>query len=237
MAGIRPYFVYYGGKWRAAPRYPAPCHDTIIEPFAGSAGYALRYPDRKVVLVEKDAILAELWRYLIRATAPDFLGLPDLRDGETTDDLRICDGARALIGFWLNKGVSSPRKSPSAWMRSGVRPKSYWGPEVRAMLAAQAGKIAHWQIIEGDYTEAPDTLATWFVDPPYVGAGHMYRHGPKGIDYAALASWCLARSGQVMVCENSGATWLPFKEHLVAKSLPGSRGKGHSNEALWSSAA
>ena len=29
-------------------------------------------------------------------------------------------------------------------------------------------------------------------------------------------------------------TWLPFQDHLVAKSTPGSRGKGHSSEALWS---
>jgi hypothetical protein len=60
MGGIRPYFVYYGGKWRAAPRYPAPRHDVIVEPFAGSAGYALRYHERKIILVEKDAVLAEL---------------------------------------------------------------------------------------------------------------------------------------------------------------------------------
>jgi hypothetical protein len=32
---LRPFWRYYGGKWRAAPRYPAPRYDTIIEPFAG----------------------------------------------------------------------------------------------------------------------------------------------------------------------------------------------------------
>jgi len=44
---LRPFWRYYGGKWRAAPRYPAPRHDLIIEPFAGAAGYAMRYPDQK----------------------------------------------------------------------------------------------------------------------------------------------------------------------------------------------
>ena len=52
MTSLRPFWAYYGGKWRAAPRYPRPMHDTIIEPFAGAAGYSLRYPDRNVVLVE-----------------------------------------------------------------------------------------------------------------------------------------------------------------------------------------
>lgn len=51
---MRPFFGYYGGKWRdAVKNYPAPEHAVIVEPFAGSAGYALRYPDRKVVLCER----------------------------------------------------------------------------------------------------------------------------------------------------------------------------------------
>jgi len=45
MSGLRPFWRYYGGKWRAAPSYPSPRCETIIEPFAGAAGYSLRYPD------------------------------------------------------------------------------------------------------------------------------------------------------------------------------------------------
>ena len=31
---IRPFFGFYGGKWRDAPKYyPVPEHDTIVEPF------------------------------------------------------------------------------------------------------------------------------------------------------------------------------------------------------------
>lgn len=47
---LRPFFSYFGGKWRDTPRLPAPKHPTIIEPFAGSAGYALRHYTRDVVL-------------------------------------------------------------------------------------------------------------------------------------------------------------------------------------------
>jgi hypothetical protein len=33
------------------------------------------------------------------------------------------------------------------------------------------------------------------------------------LDYSALATWCRARKGQAIVCEQDGADWLPF-EHL-----------------------
>ncbi len=59
---IRPFFSYFGAKWRLAPRYPAPAHRTIVEPFAGSAGYACRYPDHRVILVERDPVIAALLR-------------------------------------------------------------------------------------------------------------------------------------------------------------------------------
>jgi len=48
-------------------------------------------------------------------------------------------------------------------------------------------------------------------DPPYEKAGSRYRF--NRIDYSALAQWCKERNGQVIVCEQDNATWLPF-EHL-----------------------
>ena len=64
---LRPFFGYYGGKWRDTPRlYPPPEHNTIVEPFAGSAGYSLRFPRTpRVILYEKDPIVAGVWQYLI----------------------------------------------------------------------------------------------------------------------------------------------------------------------------
>jgi len=47
---LRPFWRYYGGKFRAAPRYPTPTHKTIVEPFAGAAGYSLRVDDLRVHL-------------------------------------------------------------------------------------------------------------------------------------------------------------------------------------------
>ena len=233
---LKPFFTYYGGKYRAAPHYPKPQYGTIVEPFAGSAGYSLRYHEARVVLVERDPIIAGLWRYIVGASASDFATLPDLRAGETVDDLSVCQEAAWLIGFWLNKGAASPCKTPSAWMRSEIRPNSYWGQAVRDRLVAQAGSVKHWRVIEGSYGDAVvDSAAgsevTWFVDPPYEGAGRLYRH--SAVDYEHLAHWCVDRPGQVIVCENSGATWLPFEPFRTIKSTPGSRGKGHSSEVIW----
>jgi len=233
MSGLRPFFTYYGGKWRAAPRYPAPFHNLICEPFAGSAGYSLRHYERNVVLCEKDERLVALWRYLFRATASEIRALPDVPNDGTVEDLTIPEEAKSLIGFWLNKGVAAPCQRPSAWMRSGIRPKSFWGPEVRNILAAQAGKIAHWKIIEGDYSMLSMNTATWFVDPPYVGAGKYYRHNSKAIDYAVLAKWCRSLYGQAIVCENAGADWLPFVPFMSAKATHGKQRTGRSQEVVY----
>jgi hypothetical protein len=225
---LKPFFTYYGGKWRAAPYYPHPDLETLIEPFAGSAGYALRYPHKQVVLVEKNPKVAATWRYLLRVTPEEILALPDLTDGVDIDDEVACEEARYLVGWWLNKGTSAPCRTPSAWMRSGLRTNSYWGEPVRRRIASQLQFIRHWTLIEGDYTEAPNIEATWFIDPPYQVAGEYYPCSAKALDYEALGQWCQSRQGQVIVCENEGATWLPFRSFRGIKSAC-----GVSEEVLW----
>lgn len=229
-----PFFTFFGGKYRAAPRYPQPAHKTIVEPFAGSAGYAMRYPDRDVVLVERDPILAATWRYLLTASPSEIRSLPLYGEGwASIDDLDLPDGARYLIGLWLNKGMTGPCKTPSAWMRSNIRPHSQWGIAIRERIASQVEGIRHWRLVEGDHAAAPDIEASWFIDPPYVGTGYRYRFGSRLIDYPALAAWCRTRAGQVMVCEHVGADWLPFQPFMAAKSTSGRRREGVSKEALW----
>ncbi len=222
---MRTFFSFHGGKWRIAPRYPAPEHDLVVEPFAGSAGYALRRDARRVILVEKDPTIAGVWEYLIRASPSEILALPDLEPGQSVDDFSLPQEARWLIGFWLNKGARRPRKTASSWVRSGIRPNSTWGLEVRRRIVRQLDGIREWKITEGSYEEAPNVRATWFIDPPYEGTSE-YRY--REIDYEALATWCKRRRGQVIVCERPGATWLPFRLLYVAK---GQRGK--SPESVW----
>lgn len=228
---IRPFFYYYGGKWRDARKhYPPPEHPAIVEPFAGAAGYSLRYADRAVTLCEIDPVVAGVWRYLLRVSAAEILAIPDIPEGGGVDDLGLCQEAAWLVGFWLNHGASSPRKTPSAWMRSGVRPGSFWGERVRETIAAQLEQVRHWRIIECDYRDAPSMRATWFIDPPYEAAGKHYRCGSKGINYAELGEWCKSRPGQVIVCEGPGATWLPFEAIGAVKTC---RAKSPAVESAW----
>jgi len=231
MQALRPFFSFYGGKWRAAPHYPKPRYSRTIEPFAGSAGYSTRYHLNDVVLVEKDPIIAGLWRWLIKASGDEILALP-LEIPTTVRDLGLAPGPSALIGFYCNNGATAPMQSPSAWMRQGTNVGSFWSAKVRARIADQVGAIRHWTVIEGDYTEAPAKEATYFVDPPYANkAGSYYR--TKFTEHAALGGWCRTRPGQVIACENDGATWLPFRHFRDIQSNPSKRGKGRSAEAVW----
>jgi hypothetical protein len=93
--------------------------------------------------------------------------------------------------------------------------------------------IRHWTLIEGTYDAAPSVSATWFIDPPYQIAGKHYRFGCEGIDYASLGMWCAARQGQVMVCENVGAAWLPFRPWRDIKASAAKHGGKVSHEAIW----
>lgn len=116
-------------------------------------------------------------------------------------------------------------------MRSGLRPKSYWGPEVRAQIASQVNAIKHWTVINASYEEAPDIEASFFIDPPYQRAGTHYRQKFKEFD--SLGAWCKSRRGQVIVCEEAGADWLPFQPFGVFKASPAKHGGKKCSEAIW----
>ena len=229
---LRPFLAYYGGKWRDTPNlYPRPEFATIVEPFAGSAGYSLRYPNLKIVLCELDPILAGVWSYLIHVKSKEIRAIPDIPPGGSVDDLKVCQEAKWLVGFWLNRGITSPRRTPSKWMREEIRPGSFWGERVRETIASQVVTIRHWKIYNCSYIDCPTpNIATWFVDPPYQKAGKYYRLGSDLIDYEALAGWCKSRPGQVIVCENAGAKWLPFRELAEVKTT---RAERRSREVYW----
>lgn len=208
---MRPFFKFYGGKWRdAVKNYPAPEHKTVVEPFAGSAGYSVRYHDRNVVLYDLDPVICGVWDYLIKVTPAEVLAIPDVPEGGTVADLDIPQEARWLVGFWLNAGSAGPCLRPSSWMRSGIQPGTFWGTRARRTIASQVEGIRHWRIVNASFEEAKEGAATWFVDPPYQQAGKHYRFGSKGLDFQRLGEWCKSRQGQVIACEGPGADWLPF---------------------------
>lgn len=231
---LRPFWRYYGGKWRNAPHYPAPRHDVIVEPFAGAAGYALRHYQRRVILVDANPIIAGIWRYLIAVSPDEIRRLPDIPESGRVADMIAPQEARWLAGFWLHEAATHPGRKASSWAkREGGGPEwGGWGERSRERIASQVEAIRHWQVIEGDYTAAPDIEATWFVDPPYDGvAGHKYPSQPSSFD--DLGTWCQARRGQVIVCEQDGADWLPFRALGSFRSASGPRRPKRSPEVVW----
>lgn len=232
-----PFFTFYGGKWRVAPSYPQPMHDTIIEPFAGSAGYSVRHHRSRVILNDLDPAIVGTWAYLIGAAQSDILALPDLAEGQTVDDLPVCQEARWLIGWWLNKGSATPKRRPSTFMLQHPGGAPYWGEGIRRRIAGQLDLIRHWEVRQGDYRDLPDIASTWFVDPPYRGtAGSHYRHGSAALDFDALADWCKSRPGQVLVCERDDADWLPFADLALMDGTEGRQKASPARmEVLWQS--
>lgn len=228
---LRPFFSFYGSKWRAAPLYPQPIYDTIIEPFAGSAGYSLLYPDSQVKLVDIDPTICGVWDYLIHVSPNEIRKIPI--DFECIDDLNVPPEARSLVGFWLNKGSVSPCRHPSAWMREDKYANQFWGIRIRERIADQVDRIRHWTISNSSYSDIDSTpVATYFIDPPYSSpAGLHYKF--NAIDYDNLANYARALPGQVIVCEQDGATWLPFQKFASIQSMASRNGKKRSEEVIW----
>lgn len=195
------------------------------------------------MLVDRNPVIAGLWKWLTQVSSEEILALPLLIErGQSVDALDIPQPAKWLIGFWCNKGHATPCKTiTTTW----GNPEQFWHKEMRARVVEQVTRIRHWRVLDlSSYAEIPNEPATWFVDPPYTGirssrrrgggriehrpVGDRYPFGAKGIDYAHLGAWCRERLGQVIVCENLGATWLPFGPFRVVRGL----GK-ISTEAVW----
>lgn len=236
----RSIFKFYGSKHRIIPHYPAPAYPLIVEPFAGSASYALRYPEHEVLLVEKDPEVAAVWKWLLEEASPaDVRALPvdlpvgaDLRALPQTRDLPL--GAQLLIRYNQRVGMSKCW-TVSSW---GNR-RGFWAAPDRDGIAERLPGLKHWQILEGSIVDAPITgPATWFVDPPYEAQPTVYRN--EAPDFPALGQWCREREGQVIVCEapypdGRYPSWLPFRKLCDARVGPGGGGKSHAvrSELIW----
>ena len=192
-------FSYYGSKSKIVDYYPPPKFDKIIEPFAGRARYSLRYFDNVVLLVDKFDVIVNLWVYLQQCSKNDILKLPDVSPGVDIRTMNLSAEEKSLIGYCIGPGNMWPSNVPGKF--------NHWRRD-RKRIASNLFKIKHWNIIKGCYTKLENTVATWFVDPPYFVGGHKYKYSK--IDYLELSKWCNIRDGQIIVCENTKATWLPF---------------------------
>jgi len=226
-------FSYYGGKGKLVKKYPKPIYDLIIEPFAGSARYSQlhssTYSNNRVLLNDSYKVVADIWDYLINATREQIEALPEMNKGDKVSDLNISDVEKSLMGFWVNYGVATPANVYTTW--------AYQNNEIRRsklIVIRKLNDIRHWKVSNKDYKELKNIEATWFIDPPYQKGGSHYVKST--IDYEELTEWCKSRKGQVIVCENADANWLPFK--LLSKLSGQGRNKksGRSTksvEVVW----
>jgi site-specific DNA-adenine methylase len=214
---------YYGSKSKVVDCYPRPVYERVIEPFAGSARYALKWWDRDVLLVDKYEVVVRIWQWLQRCTPKDILKLPEPKLGETIrrEDFDCIEQAW-LMGFLVQQGVNAPRLTVTKFAVDNIYHQ-------KQTIANNLFKIKHWQIQLGSYEDIPNQEASWFIDPPYQVGGEYYVKNNRSLDYASLATWCQTRQGQVLVCENTKATWLPFKP---MKTMTGAMYT--TTEALWS---
>jgi hypothetical protein len=207
-------FYYYGAKRSLARYYDPPAFPVIVEPFAGSASYSLFHLSsvELVVLVEKDPRVADLWRRLLAMTPDEVLSLPIPRVGDITDDFLYMTVATSNGVARSKRMTITPRMPREIGRQLG---------QIARILPAAKEKV---YLIEGDYSRAPDIEATWFIDPPYqMTRSDSSTANPQGMGYAKgcssteldfddrLGEWVTGRWGQIIVCEQAGADWLPFR--------------------------
>lgn len=215
-------FSYYGSKSKIVKYYPPPKYDKIIEPFAGSAIYSLKYYNKQIELIEKYDILVKLWNWLIHeATEKDILTLPAVSENDMIDSFTsLSQEEKWLMGFSLNRGSAQPKnkvkKFSDGWENTKIR------------IANNLHKIRHWKITEGDYRTTENQEATWFIDPPYQFGGQWYRHNK--IDYTILREFCESRNGQVILCENTKADWIEITPLIKIQGAKNT----NTVEAIWS---
>ena len=138
-------------------------------------------------MIEKDRRVAQIWKWLIDTATPETItALPSLKVGDRTSEFLHIIRAATKIAFKY-KTIKVTKVLERNWEIS------------KRVMAANVHKVKHWRIICGDYREAPDIEATWFIDPPYKSyPGLGYDHGSNALDYKDLASWALARRGEVI---------------------------------------
>jgi site-specific DNA-adenine methylase len=215
-------FSYYGSKSKVVDLYPSPKFGKIIEPFAGSARYSLKYFDRDVLLVDKYDVIIKIWQYLQQASEKDIMSLPEPSYKESIEQFNLSEGERLLMGFLVAGAVRRPQKIVQKF--SDI-------PRSKKQIASQLFKIRHWKFQQGDYRKIENEQSTWFIDPPYQFGGELYNvcERESKIDFQSLGEWCQSRNGQIIVCENSKANWLPF---YPMREMSGAYSK--TKEVIWS---
>lgn len=101
---------YYGAKTNLVHLYPKPKYDRIIEPFAGTARYSLKYWDREILLIDKYPVIIKIWKWLQSCSPNDVIKLPRFKQGQTVNNFQFdCEEAKLFMGFIIGCGAERPR--------------------------------------------------------------------------------------------------------------------------------
>lgn len=187
----------------------------------------------RAVLIEKDQRVVELWDRLLSMTVDEVMAIPEPATGERTSDF-----------FYMTTATSNGVAGSRQMKVTSRMPElvEMMKRRVARLLPHVAGRV---KVIHGDYTNAPNVAATWFIDPPYQphadkatssgtanpqGMGYAVGCKSSDLDYLDLGAWCRSRLGQTIVVEQEGADWLPFQS--LRRWTADSQGQ-HKTEMLW----
>lgn len=214
-------FPYYGSKVRIAKFYPEPKHSAIVEPFAGAAAYSQRYWERDVYLFDVDQRVIDCWNFLISASARDILALPDVEYRLDLRTLGLSPGEKSLMSYYSYDGFAGVKNRL-------VGKRCLWN-RCREPLSKVVHHFDHWKANLIPFQNLGNVEATWFIDPPYQFGGEHYDHGTDGFEFSEVAAFARSRLGQVIVCENTKADWLPFRPLVDITGVTNKK----STEAIW----
>lgn len=235
-----PLFKWFGSKWLGSKYYPAPHSSKVVEPFAGGAGYSLRYCNKEVLLAESNQQIRELWRWMIEEASSDLvMDIPlGIGEGFNIQDLPLSMGQKLLLKNWQRTNNVGNCWTISPW---GNKP-GQWTESTRARVAEDIYQVKHWRVVDDGFSLLESSLSdddsiTWFIDPIYQ---YNYQYGVKGFDHQRLARAVNSLRGQVIVCEavcpktKAVPDYLPFT--FFRKSVTSRRAAGsntHSKELIF----
>ncbi len=244
MKATGPLFKWFGAKWQASKYYPRPKYPSILEPFAGSACYALRNSSARtdVTLAESNLNVYNLWDWLIHeASEHDIREIPiNLKEGTNILDVGLTRGQSLLLKHWQRTNNVGNCWTISPW---GNKPGQFTA-NTRARVANEVYLVKRWKVYRDGFSAmraslgaVENPLSTWFVDPCYQ---YNYQYGCGETDYGLVAEMVKMHEGQAIVCEakcpKTGKipNWLPFRFfRRTVTSRRKSTNNHHSSELIW----